>query len=377
MQTYVIARSRPNHREIMFLGIAVFVVIVALFRIMGVSVLQSDPFDYLLQSRQWWAMDDHMPGYAMLIWTVNLLTLGLLPPEILLQVSALIGWCVSVYYVDRILTALNPAYSKWGVALYALFPFVGVTYAAWPIGDSLAHATLVMGFWYLLRRDWPALTLSLSLMLLAHKGLWPFAFLIGVVAMWRHRYPLWQFVLSGIPLVAFWLAGVMSGGEWLWIIKIDLTRHLPSHSKLPVLDGVIGTLLSGGARGLVKGGTLLALLLCALWMTFVYAKRRSYEMLALLIPVLGLLFTMNQWEAWASIRFAKIIAVPLLGLWQPRPIHETEKSPPRLVFGSFVAALIVSQLAFAYYIDKYFEKDGFGAERLKAEQAAIQQRNRG
>ncbi|HYG78005.1 MAG TPA: hypothetical protein VEK08_23570 [Planctomycetota bacterium] len=361
---------QPRNGNLLLLGIAVFAGIVILFHLMGLSVLQSDPFDYLEQSREWWRVDDHMPGFAALIWCVNLLTFGLLPSSVLLQASAILCWGVSVYYVDKILSTLYPSASHWGVALYALFPFVGVTYAAWPIGDYMAHAAIAYCFYCMLQKRWTALTIGLAFSLLIHKAIWPFAFLIAVAGWWRHGYPLWMFIASGVPLLAFWTAGVIKSGDPLWIIKIDLTRHLPSHSPLPILDGVIGTLLQGGARGLVKGGFLLTVLLGTLYMTYVFIRRRSWEMLALVLPIVALLMTMNQWEAWASIRYAKIMALPLVAALSTTRLFMMLNARQWL-FGTFVALLVASQLAFAMYIEKYFDEEtGYVHERRAAEKAA-------
>jgi len=360
----------PLNRNLIWVGISVFVVIALMFHFRGLSVLQSDPFDYLEQSREWWRVDDHLPGFAMLIWTLNVLTFGLLPSSVLLQGAAIACWCVSVYYVDRVLSTIRPEGSRWGVALYALFPFVGVTYAAWPIGDYMAHAAIAYCFYCLLTKKWTHLTFVLAFSLLIHKAIWPFAFLIGLVGVLKNGYPIWQFLASGLPLMAFWTAGFITSGDPLWIIKIDLTRHLPSHSPLPILDGVIGTLMKGGARGLVKGGFLLTVLLGTIYMTYVFIRRRSWEMLALVLPILALLISMNQWEAWASIRYAKIMAVPLIALViSPKPFVELNRRS--WVFATLLALLVTSQLAFAVYIEKYFEADGgYVQERRAAEKAA-------
>ncbi|HEY3322360.1 MAG TPA: hypothetical protein VGP72_18000 [Planctomycetota bacterium] len=380
MPAHPLDRPRTEGWNIIAVGVAVCVAVAVLFRLIGLSVLQSDPLDYLMQSREWWRMNDHLPGYAMLIWLANIATLGLLPAAVLLQTVALLCWCVSVYYVDRVLETLRAPARAWGVALYALFPFVGVTYVAWPIGDSLSHAVLIFAFYCLLQKDWRALTFALATALIVHKGLWPFALLIGLVAMLGNGYPLWQFLVSGLPLIGFWLGGVWAGGDWLWIVKIDLTRHLPSHSSLPFLDGVIGTLLSGGARGLVKGGFLTIVLATTCWLIWVYARRRAYEMLTLLLPLLALLLTMNQWEAWASIRFAKIMVVPLAAMLTRFKLASTHEFAPkggrehirgtRWPFWSFVGMLAATQIAFAFYIDRYFEPGGYVEQRLQAEKAA-------
>ena len=346
----------PERRVIwtvILVGVAGFLAIAVQFRLAGLSVIQSDAIDYLAQSGHWWRRDTHLPLFAFLVWAARVLTFHRVDPALVMQAVTLAAWSVSVYFTVRTLALVVPESGWWGAALYGLFPFAGLTYAVLPISDSLALATLAAAFYYLVRGRWWPLTVALAAAVVTHKGLWPFAALMGLIGVWRRGYPLWQFLLAGVPLAAFWGWGIATGGSWLWVIRRDMQVNLISHSARPVLDGVIGTLMSGGKRGLVKGGMLLALLCAMVYVVYLHLRRRQFEMLSLALPVVGLLVVLNQWEAWASVRFGKTAVVPLMAVLPARWLARLNRRPWLTV--AFVLALVATQFVYAAYMIKYFK----------------------
>jgi hypothetical protein len=348
-------RQESNRQRVIAVGIGVFLLIVLFFRMAGMQILQSDVRDYVDWSREWWYTQDkfHLPVYPIVIWLARTVTFGLFGDALLLQFVALIAWCASVYFVAKTLELLKVKHAHWGVALYALFPCVGVAYAAWPISDAIAHATLAFAILSMYRKSWYSLTATLAIMLLIHKALWPFALLLGLVAIFRQGYPFFLFIMSGVPFMIYWLIGVVNGESALWMVHSNLAKEMSSHSDLPLFDGVFGTLMKGGAKGLFKGGLLLLLLLGTLWLLIVHAKRRAFEMLALILPVIALLAILNQWEAWASLRFGRVLAIPAIMALQPAmTLPKLERRP--WTFWAFVTFLALTQIAFAIYMNHFF-----------------------
>jgi hypothetical protein len=334
-------------------GTILFVILIGIWHVSGTQIMQSDVLGYSEQSHHWWLANMHLPGYAFLLWVARGLTLGAVSDLILMQTISLAAWYGSLYIFLKIARKINPDASQLATVLYGLFPFVGITYVAWPIADSVAHFVLIYGIFCLFERDWRRLMVALAVMLLVQKALWPFALLISLAA-WHRGFPVWRALAAGAPLAIFWLAVAASGAGPLWIISIDLSVNLPSYSGLPVLDGVLGTLAQGGMRGTIKGLLLLSLFVGTVILTWIYIRRRNLEMLSILIPVLGLLVFMNQHEAWASIRYAKILVIPLIGV---TPLV------PRL--GRFIRAsnmswivigvLAATQVAYAMHVIAFHE----------------------
>src|SRR5688572_18095883 len=127
-------------------GIATFCAIAVYFRSTGFDVVRSDALHYLEWSRRFWVVETgtHFPTYPFLLWLFRSVTLGLLDGANLLQTVALISWTGGAVVAGQILQHLNPGSRHTGVALFGLFPFVGVTYAAYPVGDAL-FGLMVLG----------------------------------------------------------------------------------------------------------------------------------------------------------------------------------------------------------------------------------------
>jgi len=359
-------RSRQDLGQIAAIGIATFLSVVILFRLMGTPMLQSDVLGYSEQSYRWWQASMHLPGYATLLWLFRTLTFGIINDVVLMQTISLAAWAGSIWAFLQIAEKVNPSAARWGAVIYGLYPFVGVTFVAWPLSDTVANFALIYAILCLYRRDWPRLTLSLAAMLLMHKALWPFAAAISLVA-WQRGFPLWRVFASGVPLVLFWLFVAASGAGLFWIVSIDVSDHFSVGTSLPILDGVLGTLMRGGMRGTVKGLILLSLLGGTVVMTWIYGRRGNLEMLAILIPVLGLLVILNEWVIWAAFRYSKILVIPFIGLLpQSHPFGRWLSRVPG-AFWICVAFLTATQIAFAMRVETYF-RNNIGAQTYEVTQ---------
>lgn len=362
--------ARGIHQDlglIAAIGIIALLSVVFLFHLMGTSVLQSDVLAYSLQSHQWWQANMHLPGYAILLWLLRSLTFGVFSDVVLMQGICFAAWIGSIWAFLRIAEEVNPAAARWGAVIYGLYPFLGITSVAWPVSDTVANFAIIYAVLCLYRRNWPHLMLTLAAMLLIQKAVWPFAASIAFVAWWR-GFPLWRVFASGVPLILFWLFVAANGAGLLWIISIDLADHVPSDASLPILDGIVRTLMRGDMRGLVKGSILLSLLVGSGIMTWIYARRGNLEMLAMLIPVLALLFVLNEWVIWAAFRYSKILVIPFIGLLPQSYVSRRWLARTPGVFWVSVAFLAATQVAFAMRIETYFRND-IGTQTYEATQS--------
>lgn len=337
--------------QVLLVGIATFIAITVMFALVGFNPVHSDVLGYLHWSREWWLVRDqyHLPGYPALLWLVRTLTGGRLDGGALMDVVALGAWIVAVRYVSLTLATVHEEGRPFGTALFALFPFVGVAYVAWPTVDAAAAAAVTAAIYYLVRRAWWRYTLAVALALVIHKVLWPFMALLTIVAIWRYGYPARRIVLAGIPLGIFWLWGVVDGAGLLWIVHTNLRVELSSRSHLPVFDGVLGTLMAGTVRGVAKGAVLVVLAVVNVALALHLAIRRDWVMLALTIPTLVLFVMLNQHEAWAAARFGRILALPAAVVVAEHPAWRAVLARP-VVWWSLIVVLVVLQVAFAYYM---------------------------
>lgn len=339
--------------DVLIAGAIVFACVCLLFRAKGLVVAQSDVASYVAQSRHVLANDAHLPAYAALVLAARTLTLGLVPDVAIMQLLSLGAWCASVVVVAHVLEGLAPPpIARIGLAVYGLFPFVGVTYVAWPIADALAHLALALAALALVRRSAVGIPIALGAMLVIHKALWPFAALLAAAALARRAARPWPIALATTPLLALWAYGARHG-DLAWIVRTDVELNVVPQTALPVLDGLLGTLALGGARGAIKGAILFVLAVATIALAVAHARRRRIEMLALVLPVLALLALMNQHEIWAAVRFGRVLAIPAVAALAD-DARALRWARGGAAFGLIVLALAVSQVGFALRIDQTF-----------------------
>ena len=345
----------PADVQVLLVGIATFAGITAMFALVGFDPVRSDVLGYLHWSRVWWFVRDqyHLPGYPALLWLVRTLTGGRLDGAMLMDVVSVGAWIAAVRYVSLTLATVRADGRAIGTALFALFPFVGVAYVAWPTVDATLAAALTAAVYYLVRRAWWRYALAVAAGLIIHKVLWPYMGLLTLVAIWKYGYPARRILLAGVPLAAYWLWGVVDRAGPLWIVHTNMHAELSSRSQFPIMDGVLGTMLADGARGWAKGLVLVALGIINVWLAVVVARRRDWVMLSLTIPTLILFLILNQHEAWAAMRFGRILALPAAVVVAEHSAWKSVWTRPAVWWTSIVV-LVVLQVAFAYYMATAF-----------------------
>ena len=130
---------------------------------------------------------------------------------------------------------------------------------------------------------------------------------------------------------------------------------MTSQSSLPVLDGVIGSLMSDSAATKLKGLVSLATLLAAVATLAASIRSRFWLGVIVSAPICAIAMLMNQYEVWALVRFSKILILPVayhLSVLEPQfALH------PRLRTWSVAAVFFVcvsTNLAYGYYVARLF-----------------------
>lgn len=301
---------------------------------------------------------DHVPGYPLLIALVRFLTPASVEPIVLFWAvtfcahiagALAVYWCVASRADERV--------GYLSVVFFLLWPFVGTTYVAFPFADSVALALIACGFALLLSERFRTGAMLLGLAMVVHKASWIFAILLLAAGILTHRrrFPWMAAVIMACPLGLLWVAGMIANGYGpFWLLSVSLPIQFASKSHLPLLDGLIGTLLKGGLKDLSKSIVLWthAAFLFGLAVVYCRGHDRSTKWWALAF-VGGLLFlysTLNQDIIWAAVRYSKLAALPF-GLYvgsRPRIADTLTRS--RSVIAGLVVVLLATQLAFCWYM---------------------------
>ena len=320
----------------------------------------SDIVLYWTQSLAWRTPfdSDHVPGYPLIIALVRLLTANRLPALPLMwglaaaanALGAVAVYAVVVRYADE-----RIAFGS--VVLYLLWPLVGTTYVVYPVADGTALALLTAAAGLLLSRrfHWAALLLGVAAVI--HKGTWVFAVLFVFAAMVteRRRMPWGALLILALPLTALWIAGMrVAHYSPLWLVNVSIPIQFGSRSQFPVMDGLLGTVLYRGARGLVKGVVLWAhvALIVALWVAVVRGRVQAtrWYAVAILSGMSFLYVGLNQDIVWAAVRFSRLLAVPIgweAGIrWRDRP--RGARDVP--IAAAIILLLLAMQFAYCWYM---------------------------
>ena len=324
------------------------------------SLMGSDVAGYWADSLAWRTPfnPDHVPGYPLLIALLRFLAPGSVEPIVLFLAvtfcahiagALAVYWCVASRADERV--------GYLSVLLFLLWPFVGTTYVAFPFADSVAVALIVFGFALLLSERFRTGAILLGLAMVVHKASWIFAILLLVAGIVTHRrrFPWTAAVIMAFPLGLLWVSGIVANGYGpFWLLSVSLPIQFASKSYLPLFDGLVGTVLKGGTKDLSKGIVLWthAAFLIGLAVAFSRGRDRSTKWWGLAI-VGGLLFlytTLNQDIIWAAVRYSKLAALPFGFYIGSRPHIAGTLVRSQWVMAGLAIMLLVTQLAFCWYM---------------------------
>lgn len=305
---------------------------------------------------------DHVPGYPLLIALLHFLTGEQLEPIYLFWSMTFCAHITGALAVYSIVTSRsNQQIGFLSAILFILWPLVGTTYVVHPYSDSIALALIAWGVALQLAERFHASAILLGLSTVIHKGSWIFVILLLLagVATHRSRFPWTALLVVACPLGLLWVAGmIVKGYGPFWLLSVSLPIQFAAKSSLPVLDGLLGTILEGGMKNIAKGVILwahVALLVALGWALF-RLRDPAMKWCGLAI-VGGLLFVycgLNQNIIWAAMRYSKIAALPLgfyLGT-QPRVAAVLAQRP--WVIAPLVIALLASQFVLCWYMVHFY-----------------------
>ncbi len=305
----------------------------------------------------------HPPGYGMVLALARLVTFDHFQPvKVMAAVSALFyiaGALVVVACAGQRASATVAGISG---LLFLLWPLVGVTYVVYPVADSLAMFLVALCIWLLLGERFGWAWLVCAMLMITHKGTWPFVGLLMMCAVlqhWRQLGVRLAFAaLVPVPIVTVWAMGAKHYNSATWMFSKSVTADVASRGPVPVLDGLFGTVLSGTTTGVIKGlAAWGVLLLCVVLVIAAWRETKTaatWYGLALVNGVLFLTMVLNQNTIWAAIRFSKILVIP--AAWSLGALLPFEGRPRArgVAVGVVLLVLLASQLAFAWHFATAF-----------------------
>jgi hypothetical protein len=202
--------------------------------------------------------------------------------------------------------------------------------------------------------------------------MWPFVVLLLVAHLLstRDRKSFMAVGIAVIPLGILWVLGWLHHDSASWLVSKNVAWEMNSTSNFPILDGMFGSMFFGGASGAVKGLLVLAMTIVTVaaavgaWRLPSGHSTKWYS-LGILVTVLVLVVVLNEREVWASIRFGRLIAIPLVWMYGDALLESIQRSKAvgYVAIWSMIG-MIVSQFAFAYYMATIWQVSGiFPTER--------------
>jgi hypothetical protein len=237
--------------------------------------------------------------------------------------------------------------------LFAVYPFVGLTYSVYPIADTSAMALVLLSILGLEQRRYPMFLVCSAASLVVHKATWFFIPPLLLVSFIRDRDTRALLPLVGLPLVAWIVAGAFYHHNALWFLGWSVNRLVRSQSSLPVLDGLVGPLLSGSPAGITKGLVVVTTFLAAAVLAYRCFQLRFWSGLCVSASVVLLCLTINSYEIWSAVRFSRLLVVPLAYcVFAPDTIDiaRTERLPVAWVLG----ASVLTNLLYGFYFTRFF-----------------------
>ena len=328
---------------------------------LGLDVIQSDAVSYWRESLDWrtpfsvwW-----VPGYPLTLALLNGLTGGAWDPrQVMLTASA--GWYAAGVLLTWSLARswhLGTGAARAAAVLFASYPFVGLTYAVYPVADGMAIALVLLMALAVARRRPGLFAAAAAACLLTHKATWFFVAAL-VVLVWRQR-PQWRrwCLMPFLPFAGYLAAGAWHYGDPLWMVRWSGEHLFAPRGGLPLVDSTLGLLLTGAPPKMAKGALVLGVLLASAAVALGCHRRRLPAGVALALSVLVMGLALNQYEAWAAVRFSKVLVVPAVACAAWGAARAPRAATPR-VAGTAVAAIAALGLGanalYAAYMAWYF-----------------------
>lgn len=320
------------------------------------NLLQSDVLSYWRESLAWqtpfsvfWA-----PGYPLLIALVRSLTFHMLPPIAVMSMISATSYVVAVITVYKIAIALKLGHPQFIALLFAVYPFVGLAYSVYPLADITAIALVLLCILGRERRRWGMFVVFAGAALIVHKATWFFVPPLIIATFLGNREARVWCPLAVVPLILWIVAGAFYHHEWFWFMQWGIGNLVTSQSSLPIVDGLIGPLLSGSPNKVGKGIVVLSTFLLSVMLLYQCYRLQLWSGFCISLSVMLMCTVINSFEIWAAVRFSKLLVIPLACSLRRAEAHYAVTTKP-WVHASVLIGCLVSNLAYGFYFTRFFQ----------------------
>lgn len=301
------------------------------------SIALWPPFD------PWWP-----PGYPLILAAARTVTFDALTPAALMLTVSTVAYLAAVVAVVRICSVVGVREPLLPALVFAVYPFVGLSEAAYPRADMVATALLAGCVLAFERRRFRTLAGCAALALIVHKALWFFVPPLLVVACVRHREARVMLAAALLPAAIWIVGGAWHHGDVLWFVRSSVEALVTPSGTLPVFDSIYGSLLSDRPATVAKGVVVLAVTGVAV-VTALRSYQRGFVSGAIVAAaIVATALILNSGEAWAVVRFSKMLVVPLALTWLA-----SERTLPRwsaVFWALLIAFCVATNAAFGAYL---------------------------
>ncbi len=334
------------------LGLTTLTAVVLVFQAMGYSVVQGDVFGYLNWSHHLEihsCYPTHLPLFPALIGLMRFLTLQLASDVICARLVNVFVWLTGACVLDALLEDTAPRARRIGVALYALFPLVGIRSLLFPLADPSAHTALFATLLFMHRRDWGRASFALAAASLTHQAIFPSLALMGTGAL-LVGMPWWRLACAALPFSAYYAQVAARTGKLFWIWQHHRTVHLRSDQYRVswLFDAVTTCFQAGTAPGILKGLFFLGVVAAALVLSVHFIRTRSWIWLGTFVPLALYVALLNQRGSHVILRFSPMM-VPAFAAWLETRHKVHRLLQERIVYAALLSLCALSQLAMVAY----------------------------
>jgi len=291
----------------------------------------------------WW-----VPGYPLLIAAVRGITINIVPPiGIMVGISA-VAYLIAVSAVYRLAIRNQFHYPFFLGLMFALFPFVGLTYSVYPVADITAIALLLLAVYKLEKRQWVWFVILSGASMIVHKVMWFFVPPIMLVSFVKNKESRILLPYTFLPLLIWIGIGAIYHNDIIWFMRWSYEHLFVPKSSMPIFDGIITPLLSNSTARIGKGMLVVIVMVLTLFFAHYSFRYKQWIGVCIALSLLAMIMFVNSYEIWVVVRYSKLLIIPLLFV-DTRFINLQSKNFIRLVALLILATCLVSNLAFGFY----------------------------